>query len=140
MSDAARIDESQGLRRTLRITALALFVLTPLELFFQEHSEGVQLLAFVACGLGIAGATSVGEAAPGSVRRRVGIALLGVVAAIALLGLWEHFEHNYAFAREIRPEQGAAASIRDALFGASPPLAPGILILAAWLPWAARRR
>jgi hypothetical protein len=54
-----------------------------------------------------------------------------------LIGIYEHIEHNLAFELEIRPNATAGQVFMEALGGASPLLAPGILALAAILAIAA---
>ena len=51
--------------------------------------------------------------------------------------MYEHIEHNLAFELEIRPNASASDVWLDALKGASPLLAPGVLGLAASLALAA---
>lgn len=122
--------ESTQLRRALRLAAAAIFVATPIELALQSHFGGIQTLATVACALGLV-AVVVHE------RRRVARILAGVAAAIGALGVFEHFEHNFDFAREIRPNSTVGEAFVEAITGASPALAPGILCLGAALIWAA---
>jgi hypothetical protein len=125
------------LRRSLRVAAASVFAATPLELLFAEHIDSaIQLFPFVAAVLGGAGLVAL--------RRPEGIrlarVLLVLVGLVAVLGMWEHVEHNYAFEREIRPNLGAGAVAWRALFGSSPVFAPGILLLGAFLAWASVRR
>lgn len=101
----------------LRVFLLALAgcmcIGTVAELWLTEHIESlVQLIPFVLCGLGLL--------------------VLG-----ALIGAYEHVEHNLAFELEIRPGATPADVWFDALRGASPLLAPGILGLAAVIALAA---
>jgi hypothetical protein len=55
----------------------------------------------------------------------------------SLFGLYEHIEHNLAFELEIRPTAAVNDVFMEALKGASPLLAPGILGLAALIALAA---
>jgi hypothetical protein len=100
------------------------------ELALTEHWGGaVQLVPFVLGGLG--GLAAVAALIAPS--RRVVLAVRAVMLASVLggaFGVWEHLEHNYAFEAEIRPNAGAAERLGEALFGASPLLAPGAL---AWI-------
>ena len=124
-------------RFLLLLVAAAIFLLTPLELVFTEHVESlVQWTPFIFCGLGLAAVGAV----LGAPRQRVvqgACLVLGLVALSSLFGLYEHIEHNVTFEHEIRPSAGTLEIWGNALFGASPILAPGILALGALLALAA---
>jgi hypothetical protein len=121
-------------RRALIGASAAVFIATPLELVLTEHTEEtIQLLPFFGSGLGLA-CLGLGVWVRSLPRALTGT-LLGVVAAIGALGMWEHFEHNLEFVREIKPNLDGGAAVTEALFGAGPALAPGILILGAFLAW-----
>ena len=64
---------------------------------------------------------------------RVLRAVAAVIALGGLLGMYFHLTGNLAFAREIQPNATATAVLADALRGAAPLLAPGILTIAAML-------
>ena len=128
-----------GLRRGLWILAGATFVGTAAELALIGHRESlVQGLPFVLCGIG-AVAAGLGALQPRvgplwAVRTVAGFVLLG-----ATFGIWEHLEHNHAFAAEIQPNATTSELLVLALTGASPLLAPGalgvggaLLALASW--------
>lgn len=120
------------LRRALKLAAAAVFVMTPLELVFTEHVQStLQLFPFIASGLGL-GALVLSRGSTVRVAR----VLLVLVCLVGVLGMWEHFEHNLGFEREIHPNLGTKDAMWSALFGAGPALAPGILILGAGLAWA----
>jgi hypothetical protein len=123
----------ERLRRFLLTTAAVIFAGTVVELWFAEHVEStVQLVPFGLCALGTAAAVAA-LAAP---RRRVLLLVRGVMAAVALgslYGWYAHLAHNLAFEQEIRPNAPFSAVFWEALSGASPLLAPGILALAAAL-------
>lgn len=127
----------ERLRRFLLIVAALIFVGTVAELWLTEHTEGfVQWLPFGLCALG-AGATLAARYAP---RRGVLLTLRGVMVLIALgggFGFYEHLAHNLAFEQEIRPNAAFIEAFGEALYGASPLLAPDILVLAAILALAA---
>ena len=53
------------------------------------------------------------------------------------LGIYEHIENNLGFELEIRPNAAVVDVFIEALHGASPLLAPGILALAGLLALAA---
>lgn len=137
MNTASNATE-QRLRRALRLAATAVFSASPVELFLTEHTQSpIQLFPFVASVLGLVAVWGlVGQ----GLRARAGSVVLVLVALVGVLGVWEHVEHNFAFEREIQPSLTASAAAWKALFGASPALAPGILVLGAGLAWAARRR
>ncbi len=110
------------------------------ELLLAEHDESfVQLIPYGLAGIGIVAVLAVMHAAT-RVRLR---ALQGVVVLLALggvYGIYEHLAHNFAFELEIRPNATAGEVVVDALQGASPLLAPGVLTLAAVMAAAAMYR
>jgi hypothetical protein len=63
--------------------------------------------------------------------------VMGLVTLGGLFGVYEHLEHNLAFELEIRPTATVTAVLMEALKGASPLLAPGILALTALIAIAA---
>lgn len=60
-----------------------------------------------------------------------------VVFLGSVFGLYEHLTHNLTFELDIRPNAAVSDVFLDALSGASPLLAPGILALGAILAIAA---
>lgn len=67
-------------------------------------------------------------------------ALRGAMVVVALggvFGIWEHLEHNYAFEAEIRPAASTIELVTEAIFGASPALAPGMFLVMAAMGLAA---
>lgn len=134
------MNDSTILRR-LRLFLLALaglvFLVTPVELWLTEHFDTpVQLIPFVLCALGLIAVVLV-LLAP---RRGTIIGLRGAAVVIilgSLLGIYEHLANNMAFELDIRPNAVAADVLLDALKGASPMLAPGILAFGALLALAA---
>jgi hypothetical protein len=137
---AARDGSSEAsYRRALLGSSAAIFLVTPLELLLQEHTGGgAQNLPFFACALGLASTLALALAEGPAIRRLARTVLLLVFCASAF-GVWEHIEHNYAFTREIKPQLGPGPALFDALFGASPLLAPGLLGLGAFLAWVTTR-
>ncbi len=130
----------QGLRRFLYLGALAVGLGVPAELLLAEHTgSAVQLVPFVLCGLLVAAVGAAwGAPSRGSLRAAAGVAaLVGVGAAF---GAWEHLEHNFAFAAEIDASMPVSGLVVEALFGASPPLAPGALAVGGALLFAATWR
>ncbi len=120
----------------LYVTGLTLAA-AMLELWFSEHTEGfVQVLPF-----GLAAAGLIATVAVLAKTNRRTIRTLQAVSTIlglgALYGMYEHLSHNLAFEMEIRPTVSAGEALAQAIYGASPLLAPGVLALAALLAAAA---
>lgn len=117
--------------------AAFIFAGTALELWLVEHAESaVQLVPFALCGLGL-GSAGAALFVP---RRGVLLTLrtvMGIVALGSLFGVYEHAWHNLAFELDIRPGAAVRDVLWEALSGASPLMAPGILALAAVLAAAA---
>lgn len=117
------------LRRVMLGAAAAICVGVPAELALAGHWQSpIQLVPFVACGVGAVGVAFAGRGAPtpGWVRWA-----MGFVALSAVFGVWEHIEHNAAFVAEIQPNATRATIAQGALTGANPVLAPLILLLVA---------
>jgi hypothetical protein len=114
-----------------------LFAGTLVELAFRNHTrELVQLIPFVLCTLGLL-AIGLVLARP---QPRTLLALrvwMGVTVLGSLVGLYEHVANNIGFQLEVSPGSTTAQLIAAALRGASPLLAPGILVVAAVLALAA---
>ena len=128
------------LRRFLLVLAGLVFATTVAELALVEHDESfVQLVPYILCGLGIAAVAAV-IFRPRRIVLLVSRWILGVVALGSLYGWYEHVAHNLAFELEIRPNATTGEVLWDALGGASPLLAPGILALGAVLGYAATYR
>lgn len=132
---------SEVVLRRLRIFLLALASFmclgTIVELALTEHWEGpVQLLPFVLSGLSFVAMLAVLlRPQPITVRFLQGI--VGVTLIGSLFGVFEHIEHNIAFALEIKPNAVVSDVLLDALGGANPLLAPGILAFTALMALAA---
>lgn len=124
-------------RTFLLVVAGLVLVATNLELWFSEHTESiVQLIPFGLAGAGIVATLVVlVRATPHTLKTLRGVSI--VLAAGAVYGIYEHVSHNIAFELEIRPTAALGEVLFDALFGASPLLAPGALGLAALLAAAA---
>ncbi|MCA9985881.1 MAG: hypothetical protein KDE59_16360 [Anaerolineales bacterium] len=124
-------------RHFLLVVAASLCVGTVLELIFSEHFESpAQFIPFVLCGVGLL-AILIALFFP---RRGTiwGLRLTMLLVGLgSLFGIFEHVEHNFAFELEIRPNAVAGDVLWDALQGANPLLAPGILGLTALLALAA---
>ena len=123
----------QRLRTLLLVLTGCICVFTIAELWLSEHMESViQLIPFVLCGLGLIAVLG----ALFRPQRRTLWALRVVMLLLivgSLFGIVEHLEANVAFERDIRPNATTSAVVFDALKGASPLLAPGILALAGIL-------
>ncbi|MGQ0600815.1 MAG: hypothetical protein ACT4QE_03860 [Anaerolineales bacterium] len=124
------------LRRFLLIIAAALCAGIVVELWLTEHTEGIQFVPFVLCGLGLAVVLL-------TLFRPQRVTLLSVrivmvlVALGSLFGIYEHIDYNAAFYMEIHPNAASGDVLWGALSGANPLLAPGILVLTALLAIAA---
>ena len=127
----------ERLRRFLLVLAGVTFAVTPIELVFAKHTDSaVKLIPFVLCGFGLL----VVVAALLRPQRKILLTLrivMIVIAAGGLLGAYEHWSGNLGFALETHANATINDLWVDALRGASPLLAPGILGLAATLGIAA---
>ena len=125
------------LRRYLLLLSISIFPMTVIELWLTEHTEATnQLIPFFVSGLGFLAIIAV-FLRP---NRRTLIALriiMGIVIFSSVLGIYFHLTGNFEFELEIRPNAVASEVIMDALKGANPLLAPGILALAGFLGIAA---
>ena len=125
------------LRRFLLAFCVVLLTGATIELLMVNHTgDAVQLIPFVLCGLGAAAAL-VALLRPRRMTLLILRACMALVAAGSLLGVYEHFENNLAFEREINPNASGWGALLTALGGANPLLAPGILAAAATLALAA---
>ena len=107
------------------------------ELWLVEHTEDpVQLTPFVLCGLGAA-ASVVALVRPGRGSLWALRAVMLLVAAGSLLGIYLHVESNAELERELNPQMSTGRVLWGALGGANPLLAPGVLAVAAVLALAA---
>jgi hypothetical protein len=124
------------LRRFLLWLSGGLCVGTVIELWLTEHTEGLQLVPFVLCGLGLA-AVAATLFRPHRFTLWLLRGVMGLLALGSLFGIYEHLESNAGFYLELHPKADTAAVLSGAFTGANPLLAPGILALAALLAWAA---
>ena len=127
----------QRLRTFLLVLAGWMCVGTVVELFLAKHTEDpLQFAPFVLCGLGLIAVM----AALRRPRRATLMALRGVMSLLmigSLFGMYEHLANNFAFELEMRPSAVWSDVWFQALRGAAPLLAPGILALAAIIAIAA---
>ena len=125
------------LRRFLLALSVMLLAGAVAELWFVEHTEDpVQLIPFVLCGLG-GGAVAVALLWPARASLWALRAVMLLVAAGSLLGVYLHVESNAELERELNPGMAASRVWLGALGGANPLLAPGVLAVAAVLALAA---
>lgn len=119
------------IRRLLLLLAAGIFLGTPLELWLHEHTDsGPQYIPFVLCALGVGMVALVGFV-PQRLPRRIGRGAMLLIAAGGVFGVYEHLEGNFAFELEIRPNATESDVLMEALKGANPLLAPGVLAIAA---------
>jgi len=129
-----------GLRRALLAGCALALIGTVAELAIARHTGSlVQWLPFLLTGAMLPALIAFARWRGGWTRR-----LLRTAAVVLLLGgafgVFEHLEHNAAFEAEIRPEAPSHEVWWEAVFGASPLLAPGIFGVAGLLAAAATWR
>jgi hypothetical protein len=128
------------LRRFLLVATLVVLAGTIVELLLMEHTESAaQFIPFGLCAAGLV----VVVARLASSARWTLVALRAVMTLVALggvVGTWLHVDNNIAFEREMRPGAPLADVWWDAIHGASPLLAPGIMLLTAALAIASTYR
>jgi hypothetical protein len=121
----------QRLRTFLLWLAGSMCVGTIVELFLAKHYEDpIQLLPFGLCGVGLIAVLATLRRP----QRTQLLALRGVMSLLllgSLLGVYEHLVNNFAFELEMRPSAVWSDVWFQALRGAAPLLAPGILAVAA---------
>ena len=119
------------LRLWLLLLVAAVYPGTVVELILEKHYD--KLLQFIPFALCIAGFLTVAfvviRAAPLTIWLMRGV--MFVTMPVTLFGMWEHLDGNMDFQREIRPNAGMWEQLNNAIHGAAPLLAPGILALAA---------
>jgi hypothetical protein len=125
------------LRRFLLLLTLLIFLATLTELVLEEHTqEALQFIPFVLCGIGLVSVI----AALLNPQRATLLALRGVMALVGaggILGIALHLIRNLEFEQEIRPNAAVSELLVNTLKGASPLLAPGVMVFAALLALAA---
>ena len=121
-----------ALRRGLWAVAALASLGTAAELALLNHTGSPpQLVPFALCFLGVLAAGAGAWGGRQAVLFARVVAVLLVVGSV--FGVWEHLEHNYAFAAEIRPTATLPTLLKGAILGASPLLAPGALFLSGSL-------
>jgi hypothetical protein len=98
------------------------------ELVLLDHTESfVQWLPFVVVG---AGSLALVWALwrPGAAALRAVQASGIAIAVVGALGVWYHYRGNTLFELEVEPDAGGWILAWDSLTGATPALAPGLMI------------
>lgn len=127
----------QRYRQFLLILAGFIFVGVIVELYFTGHTDTpIQYIPFMLSGLGLVALAAV-LIRPQRTTFLVLRGVMGLVTLGSFLGIYEHIANNLAFALEIQPNATVREGLFNALGGASPLLAPGILALGALLAFAA---
>ncbi len=130
----------QQYRRFLLMVSGFIFLGSIVELVFVEHYESViQLVPFGLAAIGLVIVLIALYRSSGRIFQWLRYIMI-FIALGSLFGVYEHLEHNYEFALEIKPNITAGKAIVEALYGASPIIAPGILCLGAVLAYAATWR
>lgn len=123
----------QRFRRFLLVVPAFIFMGTIVELWLAGHTqEAPQFIPFI---LSFAGLAALGAVWFRPQRNTLLILRVVMVVVIAgsLLGITLHLVNNFQFELEIRPNATVGDVWMDALTGANPLLAPGILALSAIL-------
>lgn len=106
------------------------------ELVLLGHYEDFkQLIPFAVIGVGLVGAGWL-VARPGRAATRIFGIIVGMFAASGLLGLILHYRGNAEFERERDPAIGGLTLVWESLTGATPALAPGTMVLFAFIGYA----
>jgi hypothetical protein len=106
------------------------------ELVLLEHYEDLkQIIPFVVIAMGLIVAVWL-VTRPGPAAERAFASLAGLLAVSGLIGLVLHYRGNAEFERERDPSIGGSALVWESLTGATPALAPGTMILFAFIGYA----
>lgn len=135
MADMDRARPARGPSATaaaLRRFILALFYFSALvlavELTLLEHFESItQLLPFFALGAAVLVMTWLWRR-PGRASLRTTQLVMAAMSIIGLVGLWLHYQANVEFELEMHPSLEGWALFWDAMHGAMPALAPGVMV------------
>jgi hypothetical protein len=115
-------------RRALVLILLLAMVGILVELLLIEHFEDAwQLVPLILLGLGL-GALAWHALAPSAASARVWRALMGLFLVAGFLGFYLHYSGNVEFELEQNPNAARWVLFREAMMGATPALAPGVMI------------
>jgi len=133
-SEAASKESSSTesrLRLWLMLLAAAVFPGTIVELILERHYDKLlQYVPFVLCiAAFLTLAIVIVKATPATIWAMRSVML--TMFPVTLFGIWQHFDGNMDFQRDIRPNADYWTQVDFAIHGAAPLLAPGILALAA---------
>lgn len=127
----------QRLNRFLFFLAAGMFLGTIAELLAAKHyDDTIQLVPFALCGIGLVALAALKLRPSASVVLAIRAMML-VIAAGSLLGVYEHVTGNLEFVHEVRRNADRMTVITDTLQGGAPVLAPGILAIGAIITLAA---
>ncbi len=123
----------------LGLSGLA-FIGATVELWLVEHYESfIQTIPFFLCSIGLI-MIFIFLKKPG-IKTVYGLRYTSIVIALGgLFGMYEHLRNNLAFEMEVHPEYTFGTAFWEALGGATPLMAPGILFFAALLAMASTWR
>lgn len=125
------------LRHGLMMLAMLAMLATLADLWLHDHAnEPLQLIPYILCGAGLIALATVLFRPEKSTL----LALRGVMTIVALgglLGVVIHLWRNLEFEQEIRPNAAMSDLLIHALKGASPALAPGVMVFASLVALAA---
>ena len=132
MADIGERHASDAILAVARRAILLILVLAMVgilaELFLTEHFEDVwQVIPLVLLGLGL-GVVAWHARAPGSSSARALRAVMTLFVLSGCLGVFLHYRGNVEFEREQNPRATRWALFREAMMGATPALAPGVMI------------
>lgn len=124
----------------LRRVLLAIWVFGLLgvaaELVLLEHYEDLkQLIPFAVIAIGLV-VVAWFVARPGRVAARAFASVVALFGLSGLIGLILHYRGNAEFERERDPAIGGVSLVWESLTGATPALAPGTMILFAFIGYA----
>ena len=134
--------DSRSTEGTLAVVRRALVVILGLamtgiivELLLLEHFEDAwQLVPLVLLGLGLA--TLPWHAwAPSATSARVWRTLMALFILAGLVGFYMHYSGNVEFELEQNPNAARWVLFREAIMGATPALAPGVMIQIGLIGW-----
>jgi hypothetical protein len=107
-----------------------------LELVLLEHYEDLkQFIPFVVIAMGLIVAMWL-VTRPGPAAQRAFAFTSGLFGVSGLIGLVLHYRGNAEFERERDPSIGGVTLVWESLTGATPALAPGTMILFAFIGYA----